>query len=72
MEQFSEELISGLESVGKDVSVTTHKFYWEGNGKNKIKPIHPSENDEFIPAEIRGNHYNSWKDIAADLGYGER
>lgn len=72
LEQFSEELISGLEAEEKDVSATTHKFYWEGNGKNKIKPVHPSENDEFIPAEIRGTHYNSWKDIAADLGYGER
>lgn len=72
LEQFSEELVSGLEAEEKNASSITHKFYWEGNGKNKIKPVHPSENDEFIPAEIRGTHYNSWKDIAVDLGYGER
>lgn len=31
--------------------------------------MHPCENDTFIPPEIRGKHYNSWKSIAKDLGY---
>lgn len=37
---------------------------------NKVKPHHPCENDEFIPSEISGIHYDSWKQIAQDLGYG--
>ena len=27
--------------------------------------------EEFIPEEIRGHHYDSWKEIAHDLGYGK-
>ena len=45
------------------------KYYLEGISRNKAKPAHPGENDIFIPARIRGNHYDSWKDIARDLGY---
>ncbi len=67
---FAEELINGYSHIGKDASDETHKFYWQGRGRNKIKPHHPREIDEFIPEEIRGNHYNSWKEIASDLGYG--
>ena len=69
--QFSSELVNGLESEGKEPVEVTHKFYWEGKGINKVKPHHPGENDEFIPSEIRGQHYDSWKQIAQDLGYGE-
>ena len=39
--------------------------------RKKQKPIHPGEDDKFIPQEIRGNHYDSWKEIAKDLGYKE-
>lgn len=67
---FAKELINGYSHIGKDASDETHKFYWQGKGRNKIKPHHPREIDEFIPEEIRGNHYNSWKEIASDLGYG--
>lgn len=67
---FAEELINSYSHIGKDASDETHKFYWQGRGRNKIKPHHPREIDEFIPEEIRGNHYNSWKEIASDLGYG--
>ncbi len=69
--QFSSELVNGLEAEGKVPVEVTHKFYWEGKGKNKVKQHHPSENDEFIPSKIRGAHYDSWKQIAQDLGYGE-
>lgn len=69
--QFAEELVRGLENEGKNPTIATHKFYWEGRCKNKVKPPHPEENDDFIPLEIRGNHYDSWKGIAADLGYKE-
>lgn len=71
LEIFAKELTKGIEDEGKTVEDLTHRFYWELNGKNKVKPHHPSENDEFIPAEIRGKHYDSWKDIASDLGYKE-
>lgn len=47
----------------------THRYYWELNSRIRKKPIHPCENDEFIPSEIRGKHYNSWSEIATDLGY---
>lgn len=49
----------------------THRYYWEIVNKKKEKPIHPGEDDEVIPEEIRGNHYDSWKEIAKDLGYKE-
>lgn len=71
LEVFAEELIDGIEMEGKKVDELTHKFYWETNGRNKLKPNHPSENDMFIPAKIRGKHYDSWKDIASDLGYND-
>lgn len=50
---------------------STHKFYWERNTRRKCKPIHPGENDLYIPQEIRGIHFESWTDLARALGYGE-
>lgn len=49
----------------------THLYYWEKLIKHKHKPIHPGENDESLPEEIRGHHYESWTDLAGDLGYHE-
>ena len=71
LDKFSNELIEGFKSVGKVADNVTHLFYWEVRGKKKNKPIHPSEDDIFLPAQIRGKHYNSWKEIAKDLGYGK-
>lgn len=68
---FATELIDGFKKNGVNASEITHRFYWEFGGKRKVKQSHPSEDDNFIPDEIRGNHYDSWKDIARDLGYGE-
>ncbi|MEM0050521.1 MAG: hypothetical protein QXU18_12410 [Thermoplasmatales archaeon] len=48
-----------------------HKYYWESSGRVKIRAIHPMEDDPSIPEVIRGKHYNSWKQLAQDLGYGE-
>ncbi len=53
----------------KKVSDVTHRYYWEMKAREKQKPEHPGEADEFIPSAIRGNHYNSWSEIANDLGY---
>ena len=69
LEQFSNELVSGLISDGKEAKEITHRYYWENVRKTKTKPVHPSESDSSLPIEIRGKHYNSWKDIAKDLGY---
>lgn len=66
LEKYSAELLKYLSS---DI---THKFYWEKNTRNKKnKPIHPGENDLSLPIEIRGKHYNSWTELARDLGYGK-
>ncbi|MCL2050782.1 MAG: hypothetical protein FWG91_03475 [Lachnospiraceae bacterium] len=67
---FSQEQVAFIEKSRRALDVT-HRYYWEVAGKNKAKPSHPSENDESIPAEIRGKHYDSWKKIAEDLGYNE-
>jgi hypothetical protein len=69
LSKFAVELCDGIEFAGKDVSGTTHKYYWDGRKTFKTRPRHPSENDDFIHSSIRGKHYNSWKEIAADLGY---
>lgn len=47
-----------------------HKYYWETREVNKkSKPSHPMESSDKIPAEIRGKHFDSWKEICVVLGY---
>lgn len=66
LKKYSDELLKHLNSE------KTHKFYWEKNNKKgKNKPIHPGENDSSLPIEIRGKHFNSWTELAKELGYGE-
>jgi len=50
---------------------THHRFYWETSTPNKPKPKHPEENSINIPAQIRGKHFDNWKNIARELGYDE-
>ena len=51
----------------------THRFYWEKRKtKPKEKPHHPEENSCFLPENIRGKHYDSWKQLARELGYHEK
>lgn len=69
LEKYSNELMVGFRKLGKDAASTTHRYYWETREVLKGKPIHPAENDTFIPSCIRGKHYDSWKKIAKDLGY---
>lgn len=59
------------EKAKRDAAERLHRYYWELARKIKEKPHHPGEDDEFIPEKIRGNHYDSWTEIAKDLGYGE-
>ena len=65
LERYSDEL---LEFIAPD---RTRKFYWEKNIRRKTKLIHPCENDNILPIEIRGKHFESWTDLAGLLGYGK-
>lgn len=65
LEKYSEELLEFIDPV------KTHKFYWEKPIKRKNRPIHPHENDVYLPIEIRGKHFDSWTELARLLGYGE-
>ena len=69
LNNYAQELKTAFSIHGKEAVYRTHKYYWETRIINKNKPMHPCENDTFIPPEIRGKHYNSWKSIAKDLGY---
>lgn len=71
LDYFAEEQKKPYITAGKSPAARLHKYYWEISQRIKDKPEHPGENDEFIPAEIRGKHYNSWTEIAKDLGYKE-
>ena len=71
LNSYAQELKTAFSMHGQDASERTHKYYWETRIINRNKPTHPGENDEFIPVEIRGKHYNSWKQIAEDLGYAQ-
>ncbi len=63
------EFRNGIIQEGKNEASETHRFYWETSTRIKSRPQHPGEFDSSIPIEIRGNHYDSWKEIAHDLGY---
>ena len=71
LDYFAQEQKRPYTMQGKDPAVRLHKYYWELTQKKRDKPHHPGEDDEFIPAIIRGKHYDSWTDIAEDLGYKE-
>ena len=51
------------------IEIAHHKFYWETKMMDKVKPSHPMENSDKIPEQIRGMHFNSWKEICEALGY---
>lgn len=65
LEKYSDELLEFIDPA------KTHKFYWEKPIKRKVRPIHPHESDTYLPEEIRGQHFDSWTDLARILGYGE-
>ena len=65
LEKYAEELLEFIDPK------KTHLFYWEKPVRRKNRPVHPCENDEVLPAEIRGKHFESWTDLARILGYGE-
>ncbi len=69
--ELSNELTNFVIEEENNIEEITHKFYWERRQSRRNKLYHPGENDNFIPEEIRGRHYNSWREIAEDLGYHE-
>ncbi len=71
LENFIAELEQGYLTAGKKSSDETHKFYWEKKLKTKEKPSHPSENDDYLPENIRGIHFDNWTKIAEVMGYNE-
>lgn len=71
LDYFANEHRFYIEEQGKNTSDVLHRYYWELTRRKKQKPIHPGEEDAFIPEAIRGKHYDSWQDIANDLGYNE-
>lgn len=71
LDYFANEHRLYVESNGKSTKDVLHRYYWELNRRKKHKPVHPGEADEFIPQVIRGKHYDSWQEIADDLGYNE-
>ena len=65
LERYADELLDYLDEE------KTHQFYWQKTIRRKEKPTHPMENDESLPLSIRGKHYESWTELANELGYGE-
>lgn len=63
LEQYARQLLECIDSE------TTHRFYWEKEIRHRHKPIHPCEGDPTLPEEIRGQHFESWTDLAGLLGY---
>ena len=54
----------------KSISEAHHKFYWETRELNKKKKPHPEEKSSKLPPKVR-KHFDSWKQIARELGYHE-
>lgn len=65
LEKYSEELLDFIDPN------KTHKYYWEKTIRKSNRPIHPMENDSYIPVEIKGKHFDSWTDLAEMMGYGK-
>ena len=65
LERYSNELLQYMDPQ------STHKFYWEKPIRRRAKPVHPCENDISLPPSIRGRHFESWTDLASELGYHE-
>lgn len=65
LEKYADEL---LEFLDKE---STHKFYWQKTIRRRKKPFHPMESDSSLPKCIQGKHFESWTELAKELGYCE-
>jgi len=70
LENLSREFASGYRGEMPFVS-HTHRYYWQMRCVKKTRPRHPCEGDSIIPAAICGKHFDSWQQIAKELGYDE-
>ena len=71
LQTYANELVEGFRARGIVAESVTHRFYWEVIDRKRNKDFHPCESDSALPSLIRGRHYDSWKQIAEDLGYGK-
>lgn len=65
LRKYADELLRSMKTH------QTHKFYWEKSNRRRERPTHPCENDSSLPSNIRGKHFESWTDLARELGYHE-
>lgn len=65
LKRYADELMDYLDNN------RTHEFYWEKKIHRRQRSIHPMGNDESLPEIIRGRHFESWTDLAKELGYHE-
>jgi len=49
-----------------------HRYFWQTRDTAKKTAPHPDEHLASIPSSLRGRHFNSWKEIAIELGYGPK
>ncbi|MDD5546528.1 MAG: hypothetical protein PHO67_05180 [Candidatus Omnitrophica bacterium] len=54
------------------IELVHHKYYWHTKETERHKMAHPMENSDKIPSEIRGRHFDSWKELSSVLGYPRR
>lgn len=66
LKKYVKDQLENMKGVEK-----THLYYWEKPIRRRKKPIHPCENDASLPSKIRGKHFDSWTDLARELGYHE-
>ena len=65
------EKYSKLKKYKEPISKKHHRFYWQTKKIKKKKAKHPDESHPSIHPKIRGKHFDSWKDMAEELGYHE-
>ena len=65
----TEEQKEGLRDQLGKIEILHHRYYWETIANKRPKLHHPMEHSEKIPSEIRGRHFNSWREICEALGY---
>ena len=67
--EFKKDILDSFLDHNKTLKKPNLKFCWvEKKGRSKIKPEHPGESDHRIPKEIRGYHFNSFREICSRMG----
>lgn len=58
-----EQALTELSDINKSNFDTTIPLCDGTINRLKVKPIHPDENDDNLPSEINGKHFNTFKEI---------